>query len=309
MGSISNPRCKMGCMNFAFNDPSHKQYHAGAVKVYCGKTNKLEKQNLKNLSDLHDGLTDKRRMKLLKSVSKNLLLMSVTFSQDADKSLLQEVRGQNFSDALHVLMTQLEQEKAEYKERKKAMKAKKKTIKAQKKVQNKCEDESSSCDSTSCEYEVVDVAQLCMTQPAMASMTRIHEPPQITGDAITVISMEENGSKIEGLHGEFAEGEKGVRMRGVEVCMGGKCKKLGSEQLLAAFEERINVSGMGCGVKAVGCKCMGKCRNAPNVRLQGDFCQELHMGVGIADVGFVLDHHFGVKQEEDEFLSKDVVCV
>ena len=82
----------------------------------------------------------------------------------------------------------------------------------------------------------------------------------------------------------------------IQVCMGGKCKKSGSNQLLAAFEATVNNSGIGCEVQVVGCKCMGKCRNAPNVRVQKEEDgNQLHMGVGIGDVDLIVGHHFGFK--------------
>ncbi|KAH9306054.1 hypothetical protein KI387_010458, partial [Taxus chinensis] len=281
--SSSNTR---SAANSAYYDRSHLQYYTGAVKVFCGQKTKTGKQKQKGLSALHDAsLSDKRRIKLLELVSKDLSALSHTFAEgkDAEKSLAEEVRAQIFLNALEVVMAQFEQVKAERRQKKIEIKAQKK---AQKKLQKKGkEDSSSSSESSDSECKVIDVAQLRMTRPAnVVSMTQIPEPPEITGDeevvlpnAITAMLVETPPNMAE-LHRELAERKERLGCRQVQVCMGGKCKKLGSEQVLAAFEESIQNSGMGSAVEAVGCKCMGKCRNAPNVRVQNDFSKELHMG-------------------------------
>ena len=48
----------------------------------------------------------------------------------------------------------------------------------------------------------------------------------------------------------------------IEVCMGGKCKKLGGPALMEEFQRVV-----GDDIVVVGCKCMGKCRSAPNIRV------------------------------------------
>ncbi|KAK4725829.1 hypothetical protein R3W88_030746 [Solanum pinnatisectum] len=56
-----------------------------------------------------------------------------------------------------------------------------------------------------------------------------------------------------------AEGTKRI-----EVCMGGKCKRLGAGALLEEFQR---VAGIEAAVS--GCKCMGKCKVGPNVKVSG----------------------------------------
>ncbi|KAF2304815.1 hypothetical protein GH714_038050 [Hevea brasiliensis] len=53
--------------------------------------------------------------------------------------------------------------------------------------------------------------------------------------------------------------------RRIEICMGGRCKKLGAVALLEEFERKVGTEGA-----VVGCKCMGKCKNGPNVRIQNE---------------------------------------
>ncbi|MQM13875.1 hypothetical protein Taro_046801 [Colocasia esculenta] len=93
----------------------------------------------------------------------------------------------------------------------------------------------------------------------------------------------------------------------IEVCMGGKCKKSGAMELMQEFERRLGMEGA-----VVGCKCMGKCREGPNVRVrnvqEGDEGDEsmkavrnpLCLGVGLDDVGTIVAKFFaGEIQEKD----------
>ncbi|KAJ4951770.1 hypothetical protein NE237_028602 [Protea cynaroides] len=81
----------------------------------------------------------------------------------------------------------------------------------------------------------------------------------------------------------------------IEVCMGGKCKKLGSASLLEEFQKRVGVEGA-----VVGCKCMGKCRDGPNVRVSGGLestvrpaTNPLCLGVGLENVGEIVANFLG----------------
>lgn len=72
----------------------------------------------------------------------------------------------------------------------------------------------------------------------------------------------------------------------VEVCMGSKCKKLGSVVLMEEFTRQMGEEGV-----VVGCKCMGKCKTAPNVRVMNTAAcvrsannNPLCIGVGLGDV-------------------------
>ncbi|PKA53906.1 hypothetical protein AXF42_Ash011386 [Apostasia shenzhenica] len=86
----------------------------------------------------------------------------------------------------------------------------------------------------------------------------------------------------------------------IEVCVGGKCKKSGAMELLQEFEKKIGIEGA-----VVGCKCMGKCRQGPNVRVMnhnmmpdelGETPQNpLCIGVGLDDVGTIVANFFSEK--------------
>jgi diacylglycerol O-acyltransferase 3, plant len=98
----------------------------------------------------------------------------------------------------------------------------------------------------------------------------------------------------------------------IEVCMGGKCKKTGSMDLLHEFEKKVGGEGRAV---VVGCKCMGKCKEGPNVRVsscgsgttgtaEGNSARvlrdQLCIGVGLDDVGSIVAHFFGEKEEEND---------
>lgn len=61
-------------------------------------------------------------------------------------------------------------------------------------------------------------------------------------------------------------GDEGERIR-LEVCMGGKCQRSGAGRLKAELERQV---GLQAGT-VVECKCMGRCKHGPNVRLRHDY--------------------------------------
>jgi len=199
------------------------------------------------------------------------------------------------------------------------LKAQKKALKLaekQRKKQGCCQDSSASSYLSVHESEVVDMALLCSTR----QVGRISEAPEPNPSVLIERppKVEEVNGDEKALHVEFAEASDRMGLNSgmgipvqepntvIKVCMGGKCKKSGSEMLLGAFEERISKSGMGCEVEVVGCKCMGKCRNAPSIRVQAEEDGfhggkgVVHMGVDIGDVDLILAHHLGLKLQQPQ---------
>uniref|UniRef100_A0A7N0UD98 Uncharacterized protein n=1 Tax=Kalanchoe fedtschenkoi TaxID=63787 RepID=A0A7N0UD98_KALFE len=85
-------------------------------------------------------------------------------------------------------------------------------------------------------------------------------------------------SEQESAHQLTARPETGTKK--VEICMGGKCKKSGGSQLLERFQRLAESED---GVSVAGCKCMGRCKNGPNVRLSTSnaapgICSGVEMG-------------------------------
>ncbi|KAK2969682.1 hypothetical protein RJ640_025859 [Escallonia rubra] len=95
--------------------------------------------------------------------------------------------------------------------------------------------------------------------------------------------------------------------RKIEVCMGGKCKKSGAGTLLEEFQRAVGGEGT-----VVGCKCMGKCRDGPNVRVSNSVnamlqqaedsirtpANPLCIGVGLDDVSLIVSNFFGANQRD-----------
>lgn len=88
----------------------------------------------------------------------------------------------------------------------------------------------------------------------------------------------------------------GVSPKKIEVCMGGKCKKSGAAALLGELQRMVGIEGA-----VSGCKCMGKCRDGPNVRiLKGSsesVTNPLCIGVGLEDVDLIVSNFFGESSE------------
>lgn len=129
------------------------------------------------------------------------------------------------------------------------------------------------------------------------------------GSSITLGSRSSAASIAAATTTAAAEGTKRI-----EVCMGGKCKRLGAGALLEEFQR---VAGIEAAVS--GCKCMGKCKVGPNVRISGcssssDAFQagdlvalssaattttsnSLCIGVGLEDVSLIAANLLGRYQE------------
>ncbi|XP_009630709.1 diacylglycerol O-acyltransferase 3 [Nicotiana tomentosiformis] len=95
----------------------------------------------------------------------------------------------------------------------------------------------------------------------------------------------------------------------IEVCMGGKCKRSGAGAILEKFQQMVGIEAA-----VSGCKCMGKCKDGPNVRVSvsSDSCfdafqagdsvsvnsapssnNSLCIGVGLEDVSLIAANLLG----------------
>lgn len=213
----------------------------------------------------------KKKLKLLKGLSKDLSTFSqMGFAVDRDQNLLAQVRGKMISKAVEVLMEQLEQLKTEEKE----LKRKRKQEKANKlkgKIQSSACESSDSSDSECEEEEIVEAKDGLL-------------------NLIPVIRSEES-SRFPDVVGT---GDGNGMTKRVEVCMGNKCKKSGGGALLEEFQRAMGAEG-----DVVACKCMGKCRDGPNVRLfHSDAYHHLTpyhplcIGVALEDVGAIVGNFF-----------------
>ncbi|KAG5573928.1 hypothetical protein H5410_063694 [Solanum commersonii] len=112
--------------------------------------------------------------------------------------------------------------------------------------------EESTGKATSLEFSVPEQKGKCCLEASDCHIGNV-------GSSITLGSSRSNVSSIAAATTTTAEGTKRI-----EVCMGGKCKRLGAGALLEEFQR---VTGIEAAVS--GCKCMGKCKVGPNVRVSG----------------------------------------
>nr|WGW06495.1 DGAT3 [Paeonia rockii] len=297
-------------------------------------------------------LSTKKKLKLLKGLSKDLSMFSeLGFGVDPENGLVGEVKEKMISEAADVLLKQLQQVRAEEKELKKKKKKEEKEAKAKlKATRMKMLESSSSSSSENEPTRVVDMGRMrCKTQSPsitqevappilltqegstpvarVASTPTLPPPMLIQEGEVSPTLTSKNGfedrsslSKIEESCNRISTSSVDCSINGsslvartsgkrIEVCMGGKCKKSGAAELMEEFEKAIGLEG-----SVVGCKCMGKCKNAPNVRvLNGGEGVEAEMvddsvrtplnplciGVGLEDVGMIVSNFFGEVARED----------
>ncbi|CAJ1940673.1 unnamed protein product [Sphenostylis stenocarpa] len=275
-----------------FCDEGHLQYYQNTKKV----------------------LSPKKKLKLLNDFSK------LGLASDPQKlSMFYELQQNLTSDAGDVLLRELEAARAKEKEMKKKKKQEKKAkLKASK---MKCESSSSSSESSDSDCDcdqVVDmnnfrdgvgvsvVAPVAPVDESPLPKTPIVEDDNSHRDSvelcykkdISVSSVRDGGIKNERAVVSTRSQKK------IEVCMGNKCKRSGAAALLQEFERVVGVEGGA----VVACKCMGKCKTAPNVKVQNSVdhslaqgfddsvkipANPLCIGVGLEDVDAIVARFLG----------------
>lgn len=262
------PRRVRVSMGSGFHDEGHVQYYQDVKK----KTETVI-------------ISNKKKMKLLKRLSKNASeLPQLGFAQHPNLPNLLGQLHQSLAmqDGGEELLRELEKVRAGEKELKKKMKQEKKKAKlkpSKMKTCNKSESSSSSSsesESSDSDCDVatkpVDELELKQKQP-MLSIPEDSTSHHHVMDVCTT----NNASLVTGFNKETNVVIPAAQKR-IEVCMGNKCKKSGAATLLQEFEKVVGVEGEGV---VVGCKCMGKCKTAPNVRIQNSV--DLNMVQGIDD--------------------------
>lgn len=225
-------------------------------------------------------------------------------------------------EATRALMEQLQKAKAEEKESKRRMKEEKARSKAAARMQtgDNCKMSSSSSSSSSSESssdsecgEVVDMnslkrAKSGLQQQVIEEETSAYPAPiiptiptiQIDACNAALMPAEELAEQPSSSSNVDDVGEMNpsclVVPNKIEVCMGGKCKKSGAGALLEEFQR---VVGMESAVS--GCKCMGKCRDGPNVKVVNASDRDMEknslcIGVGLEDVNVIVANFLGEHQ-------------
>ncbi|XP_072961384.1 diacylglycerol O-acyltransferase 3 [Typha angustifolia] len=301
-GSLRIPARARGGGDFA--DEGHLKFYASPAR--CGEKRK----------------EGKKRAKLMKGLTKDLSkLYSMGFSVEAGE---RDVKGKMISEAAELLLAQLNQMKAQEKEMKKKRKEEKAAMKATRMKDYDKDDTSSSSSSSSSESsdsECEETVNMSCLRTASASAAPQSQGVVISKPAVPqwspnpplqTQSVEENQLTLEHVlecssssiitsqgccSGSVAVVEK--PMDKIEVCMGGKCKRSGALELMQEFEKKVGIEGA-----VVGCKCMGKCKEGPNVRVLSHVAEEgslklsrnpLCIGVALEDVDTMVADFFGGK--------------
>nr|XP_043640202.1 diacylglycerol O-acyltransferase 3 [Erigeron canadensis] len=260
-----------------FVDKSHLEYYNNGPKMAV-----KEKDVKKEM---------KKKLKVLKGLSKNLSTFSeLGFCLNVDSGLLdQQVKGQMISEATDVLLSQLQKlkaEKMESKRLKKEEKAKKKAARM-----TECKDSSSSSSSSS-ESDCENVVNMKQLKTIPTSISHQETASTLAVSPVQVNEVEHQGA-LQTVYKDVSN--VNIDSNKIEVCMGGKCKKSGAAMLLENFQKAV-----GGEAAVVGCKCMGKCRDGPNVRVRNNNedagANPLCIGVGLEDVDSIVTNFFGASQ-------------
>lgn len=311
------PRNSFGRLSARFSDCGNQKYCVLPRK----ETKKKEKEKSSEIKSV------RKKLKLIKRLSSDLSLFSLeAFGKENASSLMNE---EEISEAVEVLQAQLLQLRSEQKELKRVMKEKKAQIKTtmkQRKVKCNSGSSSSSSSSSSSESGDSDNGEVIDMIPLRSNILKLSENievqkeiivPTVAKPATSLIQQDKleaccyrSGGECRNLNCwsndqsyGIVEGTTTTKIKRIEVCMGGKCKKLGAGALLEEFERK---AGAECDVSM--CKCMGKCRDGPNLRVSnchdGDSAigiqgyakpsiNSLCIGVGLEDVDMILANILG----------------
>ncbi|XVF32989.1 hypothetical protein REPUB_Repub17cG0130000 [Reevesia pubescens] len=278
-----------GRLSCQFFDSGHIQYYHVSPRCRGGVAEKKEKEKSCEIK------TVKKKLKFIKRLSKDLsMLPHMADGEDVGIGLIGEVKERMIYEASDVLLAQLQQMRSEQKELKRKLKEKPAQLKAtlEKSESSSSSSESSDsergevgnmktlrsnalkpsqdieapCDNTLKRPENIELSPTATEEATLANslleLENSDSSPQMrirlpcSGFSSECCSL--NGFKVDQSN-SFVEGASSKK---IEVCMGGKCKKLGAAALLEEFERKVGAEDT-----VVACKCMGKCKTAPNVRV------------------------------------------
>ncbi|XP_073132420.1 diacylglycerol O-acyltransferase 3 [Henckelia pumila] len=288
-----------GCLQYYYSRGGKSSCEVSSVGVIrCEKAVKENKGPMK--------MKRKKQMKLLKGLSRDLYAFSqMGFGLDSnlDQDLLHQVKGSTISEAADLLLEQLQKIKTEKHLEKKRKQEQKKLAKSCGQMRNNLnlvEMSSSSSESSSDSEcgEVIDLKDLKLAQPKQEETTL---PPVLQMDTLSPSPMTPS---TDTLPTEIASHVNSLKVTSeaecsskLEVCMGGKCKKSGAVAILDEFKKAVGIEGA-----VSGCKCMGKCRDGPNVRVMSGEAGDsrsvpsnnpLFIGVGLEDVDMIVSNFLG----------------
>ncbi|KAI4303052.1 hypothetical protein MLD38_038731 [Melastoma candidum] len=294
----------IGGLRSGFGDDGHVRYYSdGGARCVVEGGCRMKKKGEEGKVD--EGKIEKKRMKLLEGLSRDLaMFMEMGFGVDDDDGDVDQ--GKKISESAEILLKHLELLKAEQKELKRNKKEEKIKQKAER-MKDMIQSESSSSSSESSDSECGEVVNMSCLKESFTK--QLQEEPGTT--TLTLVAEEVSSSNlVMAKEHPISCGSAEVLSDNmdqfapesprIEVCMGNKCKKSGSIELLAEFERVVGLEGA-----VVGCKCLGKCRDGPNVRVLNSSDKNqaesavlddsvrtptnpLCIGVGLEDVGVIV---------------------
>ncbi|KAL7102836.1 hypothetical protein ACP275_08G143100 [Erythranthe tilingii] len=323
-------------LSSGFCDQGHLQYYYNSCNV--GPTSSSSsRMSVKQEKEKSPKKMKKKQLKLLKGLSRDLSNFSqIGFGLDSD-GLIDQVKGKTLSEAAELLLVELQKIKANKKELKRKAKEEKARLKASQIKNNfgDCEMSSSSSSSESSSSdsecgEIVNMKTLKSAQSKQDSPQQVIEEPTPTPTPTPItqtvtplatpleplleavvaeangISVEERGSSsVVSVEERQSSSVIAASSKKIEVCLGGKCKKSGGAALLEKFQSAVGIEGA-----VTGCKCMGKCREGPVVKVCGAgvadnnysavkvaaaaaAANSLCIGVGLEDVDMIVANLLG----------------
>ncbi|PIA40905.1 hypothetical protein AQUCO_02400162v1 [Aquilegia coerulea] len=170
-----------GIPSYGFSNGGHVDYYCLSPKAGMGI--KKEKKN----KEISEKASLKKKLKLVKGMSKDLLrFSSMGFCiEDAEDSLIGEIKGKKISEATEILLSQLQQLKAEEKElkrKKKEEKAKLKAVAAAEMNITKVCESSSSSTSESSDSECGEVVNMKSLRNQVIPEPKLIDEPYIEFD-------------------------------------------------------------------------------------------------------------------------------
>ncbi|KAL7142632.1 hypothetical protein ABFS83_08G137000 [Erythranthe nasuta] len=313
-------------LSSGFCDQGHLQYYYNSCNVGpTSSSSSSSRMSVKQEKEKSAKKMKKKQLKLLKGLSRDLSNFSqIGFGLDSD-GLIDQVKGKTLSEAAELLMVELQKIKANKKELKRKAKEEKARLKASQIKNNfvDCEmsSSSSSSESSSSDSECGEVVNMKTLKSAQSKQQVIEEPtPTSITQTVTPIATplvtpleavvaEANGVSVEERESSSVvsveERERSsvlaASSKKIEVCLGGKCKKSGGAALLEKFQSVVGIEGA-----VTGCKCMGKCREGPVVKVCGAgvadnnsavkvaaAANSLCIGVGLEDVDMIVANLLG----------------
>ncbi|KAG6423644.1 hypothetical protein SASPL_114046 [Salvia splendens] len=317
-------RTKNRVLSSGFGDRGHLQYYNSSFDSEEGVSGRrMSVMNGKEVKSVKEKSVKKmkKQLKLLKGLSRDLSTFSqMGFGMDSDSSLVDQIKGNMITEATQLLLEQLQKVKAEEKEAKKRIKEEKARMKAAARAQIGANCEMSSSSSSSSESsdsecgEVFDMSSLKCATPTKTILQEakvvVEEetapsyptpiipsiPPSFEADAAPASllpSPEEEQPSSSSSVQDISCSVSPSCSKKIEVCMGGKCKKSGAGALLEEFRRAVGIEGA-----VSGCKCMGKCRDGPNVKVVGqESSSSLCIGVGLEDVNVIMANFIDEHQQ------------